>query len=171
MLLDRTETVVFAALLDHLRNGSGLPVRRPGYAEPTYSSRPICHTGFTILPPDDVWYDVLTWQAPTQYMSVIAEYAASTQEALEGTSFRILVNGTIPSAVSLGDGVELSKDDTTPWPLKRRRTFFALDPSQVFTIQGRNPGTLPKTALVGIWGWSYDTVNTERNPTQGITDD
>ncbi len=174
LLVDRTEATVFAALLQSLREGSALPIRRPSYTEPTYSSRPIAATAAVPIPVDGAWHDVLVLPVPIQYFNVVTDYAIATQEALTdpGVTFRMLLNGSPLPSVSFPAGIDLCKVDGDPWPLHRRPTWITFAPPDVLSIQAMNAAAVPKTALAAFWGWSYDTINSERGSTgEGITDD
>ena len=174
LLIDRTEATVFAALLQSMREGSALPIRRPSYAVPTYSSIPITATAAVAIPADNAWHDVLVLAVPTQYFSVVNQYTIATQEALTtpGVTFRLLLNGSPFPGVSFAAGVDLCKLVGFPWPLQRRATWITFSSQDKLSIQAMNAAAVPKTALAGFWGWSYDTINTERGATgEGITDD
>lgn len=171
-LVDHTEAVVLAAMLDSIRNGSSLPIRRPGYAEPTYSSRPIATTNQVAVPNDGLWYDVLTWTAPIQYMSTIVEFSIATESVpITNFSFQLLLNGRLFPAVSFLAGIELCKDSTVPWPLKRRSMNVTIDQTQKLSLQAKNNGALEANVIAGFWGWSYPTLSSERSHVNGVTDD
>lgn len=171
-LVDHVEATVLAALLDSIRNGSSLPIRRPGYAEPTYSSRPVTTTNQAAIPNDGAWYDILTWKAPIQYMSTIVEFSLDTESApIANFSFQFLLNGRLFSGVNFSAGIELCKDSAAPWPLKRRPLNITIDQTQTLSLQAKNNGALRANVLAGFWGWSYPTLSAERNHVNGVTDD
>jgi hypothetical protein len=104
--------------------------------------------------------------------TVIREYAVATLEPMDpAVQFRIQVDGGNPQGVSQPAGVDVCKDPDDPWPLQRRKFPLVLNQPHVLTIDVLNGAFFPKTVIVGLWGWHYPTIATERSTVgQGNTD-
>lgn len=169
-LIDRTEALALAAILQEFRSDGALAIRRPSFENPTFWSRPLTHTSIQALAPTATFVPVLEWRAPIQYIATITQYAVATLEPLTspGVEFQLLFDGALLPGVNLPAGVDVSKG--AEWPLWRRPLHLVLNETHLFTIAARNLAAVPKTVLAAIWGWNYDTIDIEFGPTQGITD-
>jgi hypothetical protein len=174
-LLQPHEAVAIAAILQTLRDGGALQIRRPSWEQPTYWSRPIIVTKMPVLMPTVDWVDALEWRAPVQFMSVITAFTATTVKTPEtsNVTFQLAVNGFPMPAVGLAAAANLFKPAL--YPVVQRQIFTTVAENQRFTIQAMNTGIIPQTLLLAISGWSYDTRDIERGSdgsgSQGVTDD
>lgn len=178
-VLDRAEALAIAALVDHIRYGSALPIRRPSYTSPTFLSRPVTATKaipvnptpITVVDPDPAWTDIVAFTAPVQYFSRISSWGyavlGTPDPAME---FRLLLNGTDLSDVTLPDGVNICKADV--WPIYPRKICILLNQNDRLVFQARNGGAAPQTVVGAFWGWSYPTTDVEFSSlaNKGITD-
>lgn len=172
MILKDFEAVALAAVLQHVRDAGSLPLRRPSYQQPTFYSRPINETRMPLVPPGGGWTTVLEWEAPKQYISVITSYVATVAESLAAPdcSFRIFVNGAIPSGISIAAGANLFY--TGAMPLVPRAMHLAVNELNLFQLQMLNNTLFPRTAMCAVYGWSYPATDIEfgSGAAEGIND-
>lgn len=171
MLVDNAEAVAFAAVLQSLRDGSVLPLRRPSYQEPTFWTRPLTRTALEVLAPTATWVPIITLTPPPQYVHLIQAISFATLEPLAspGVEFRLQLQGSEYPNVTYPPGIDICKPATWP-PLEQRPFSQAVPENFQFTLEARNLGVLPRMVLAGIYGWTYPTVEIELGRMQGITD-
>lgn len=172
MILKNFEAVALASVLQHVRDAGSMPFRRPSYQQPTFFSLPLNIVRMPLVPPGPGWTPVLEWAAPKQYISVITSYIATVAESLSAPdcSFRMTLNGTELSAVSVVSGANLFY--TGQMPLVPRALHLAVNELNVFQLQMRNTTLFPRTAMCAIYGWSYPATEIEfgSGAAEGIND-
>ncbi len=171
-LLDKPEMVAVAALLRQFRDGSAVPMRRPSYNAPTYLSKPITSALTAGVGPSATWQTFLAYSAPVSFIGVVSGYVMSTVEPITspGVEFRICVDDNLK--LSIAPGLDPCRLASSPWPRRQRSTRIYVNEASTVQVQCRNLGAVPRTAILALYGWAYDTINIypEESGSMGITD-
>lgn len=138
--------------------GSNFPLRRPSHTNPSFWSRPLMRTLMRPVPAGQDWTDLVVVQGLSQYIAVVRYYVATSQGdiAVAGLQFRMLLNGSPVTGVTIGAGVEVSKEGPNTYPVIPRLIFQPVLETQTLQLQVKNPTALQRNAIGGFWGWYYE---------------
>jgi hypothetical protein len=150
-----------------------LPWRRPSFNDPTFWSEPLVATALRPLGGASGWTDVLALTGNLAYSAYVNGYVATTfgDATLSGVEFRLVLNGQLPTGMSIATNAELFKTGPAAFPVIPRDTSFIIRFDDRLQIQARNTNAAPRFIIAAFLGWYFDDANpAEKNTREGLTD-
>jgi hypothetical protein len=158
MALPPIEAAAIGSLLSSVE-GTSHNVRRPGWTNADFLSRPLVKTLPRQVGPVSGWVDYMDLIGRNYSIAVINKYVHTTFGDFNAasTQFRLYKNEGLVPDMQFQAGAERHKTGAAEYPTVPQPTYILLKPNDRLRLQVNNSGAVPQLILAAWYGWYFVT--------------